>query len=209
MLGIWERPSQLARRITMLLDERVCLQTFCSRRWRISTTLLFGVLVAVLSLLTTRPLPLAKAESPPEKTAPLQESAKPADQTTNKTQLPPWLQGLPDKMTFSGVCLDENKKPLTGVLIRLVLVDNIETPLSDPSQVDVASFTADHLATLQHELQRTKSDEKGRFEFPDISTAKLKTPLNAGFYITAQAKGRASATSYYVPYYQQQWIVAA
>jgi len=54
-LGVWERPSQLSRRIAMLLDERFRLRTTCSRGWQISSGSAAAVLAAALSLFTLNP----------------------------------------------------------------------------------------------------------------------------------------------------------
>ena len=62
--GIWNRPGQLSRRIAMLLDERIRPQVACSRVWKMSIAILAMLLVTALSLVTLRPIPVAKAESP-------------------------------------------------------------------------------------------------------------------------------------------------
>jgi hypothetical protein len=63
-LGIWNRPGQLSRRIAMLLDERIRLQSACSRFWKLGTGLFVISLVGALSLITLRPAPIARAQAP-------------------------------------------------------------------------------------------------------------------------------------------------
>ena len=60
-VGIWERSSQLKRRITMLLDEDLGVKTKCSHGWRYGWLGLLGLLTVSLSVLTLRPMPVAKA----------------------------------------------------------------------------------------------------------------------------------------------------
>jgi beta-lactamase regulating signal transducer with metallopeptidase domain/protocatechuate 3,4-dioxygenase beta subunit len=98
-VGIFERPSQLSRRIAMVLDERIRLSVSCSRRWRASAAALALVAIAALSLVTLRPIPTAKADE----TAAKQES--------------------PDSITISGTVEDENHVSLEGARVRLFLVE--------------------------------------------------------------------------------------
>lgn len=51
-LGIWEQPSQLHRRIAMLLEERSCVVEILSRRWRYGLLILVGLTALGLSVLT-------------------------------------------------------------------------------------------------------------------------------------------------------------
>ncbi len=77
-LGIWERRSHLARRITMLLDERVQVETSCPRRWRLGFLGLALSLALSLSVLTLRPVPSAAAAETP---ASAENASEPAEQT--------------------------------------------------------------------------------------------------------------------------------
>lgn len=54
-VGLWENPSQLKRRIAILLDEKLNVLRSCSLRWKFSSALLLVVLAGGLSLVTLQP----------------------------------------------------------------------------------------------------------------------------------------------------------
>ena len=58
-IGIWERPSQLSRRIVKLLDDEYTIPTQCSGAWRRALTGALLALAVLLSVFTLRPLPAA------------------------------------------------------------------------------------------------------------------------------------------------------
>ena len=55
-LGLWERPSQLRRRIALLLDSSLEIEPHSPRRWRMFAWGIAGLLVVGLSLATFRPV---------------------------------------------------------------------------------------------------------------------------------------------------------
>ncbi len=55
-VGIWEKPSELSRRIAMLIDEKFVVQTCVATPWRRAAAVLVGGAVIGLSLLTVRPV---------------------------------------------------------------------------------------------------------------------------------------------------------
>ncbi len=59
-LALWERPSQLKRRLRLLLDPRFHVEKDCSTRWRLGMVLASALGVSILSLVTLRP---AEAET--------------------------------------------------------------------------------------------------------------------------------------------------
>jgi beta-lactamase regulating signal transducer with metallopeptidase domain len=61
-LGIWEGSSQLARRIGLLLDETVRIETAVSRRWQTGTLGLLAMVGLALSVLTLRAGPSTGGE---------------------------------------------------------------------------------------------------------------------------------------------------
>ncbi|MDB5384794.1 MAG: antirepressor regulating drug resistance protein, partial [Planctomycetaceae bacterium] len=77
VIGIWESPGQLTRRIAMLLDEKYSILTRSSRRWQVGVYLTTAALVIALSLVTLRPSRAARASEPPR------EDTKPG--TANKS----------------------------------------------------------------------------------------------------------------------------
>lgn len=56
VVGIWEKPSELTRRIMALLDEKFTVQATASFRWRAGAAAVVGILALGLSLLTVRPV---------------------------------------------------------------------------------------------------------------------------------------------------------
>ena len=70
-LGIWERPSQLTRRIAMLLDERFHVEAGTTRRWRYGVLIAAGLAAVGLSVLTlTAERPVRAAEQAAPQAAP-------------------------------------------------------------------------------------------------------------------------------------------
>jgi beta-lactamase regulating signal transducer with metallopeptidase domain len=63
-LALWERPSQLKRRILMLLDRDFRLEPTCPRRWRLSVRGATALSVLALSVLTFRPAAVAIGADP-------------------------------------------------------------------------------------------------------------------------------------------------
>lgn len=89
-IGIWQRPGQLSRRIAMLLDERIRPQISCPRLWRFSVTALMIAMVTASSLVTLRPTPVAKADSPENATV---EKKMPNDQVVARVDSEAILAG--------------------------------------------------------------------------------------------------------------------
>jgi hypothetical protein len=54
-VGIWEKPSELSRRINMLIDQEFTVQTSVARRWRAGASALVAAAAVSLSLLSVRP----------------------------------------------------------------------------------------------------------------------------------------------------------
>ena len=54
-VGLWESPSQLKRRVAILLDEKLTVLRECSRKWRWGSIITMAVLAAGLSLITLQP----------------------------------------------------------------------------------------------------------------------------------------------------------
>ena len=64
-LALWERPSQLKRRILMLLDRDFRLEPTCPRRWGLGVRGAMALSVLALSVLTFRPAAVAVGADPP------------------------------------------------------------------------------------------------------------------------------------------------
>ena len=63
-VALWEEPSQLRRRITMLLDRERRVEKSCPRAWRLGVPGFTVVGVLALSVLSLRPMPRAVADEP-------------------------------------------------------------------------------------------------------------------------------------------------
>jgi beta-lactamase regulating signal transducer with metallopeptidase domain len=74
-VGLWEGPSQLRRRIALLLDERLHLLRDCSRRWRAAAGLMLAAAAISLSLVTLQPASQAADESQPAGEAGAQQAS--------------------------------------------------------------------------------------------------------------------------------------
>ena len=73
-LALWERPSQLKRRIIMLLDRDFRVEPTCPRRWGLGVRGAMALSVLALSVLTFRPA--AVGADPPGSTAAPQSAEK-------------------------------------------------------------------------------------------------------------------------------------
>ena len=68
-VGLWEGPSQLRRRVAVLLNERLTILQSCSFRWRAASGALLALVTMSLSLITLRPANFALAEPPAQEAA--------------------------------------------------------------------------------------------------------------------------------------------
>ena len=108
-VGLWESPSQLKRRLTVLLDDKLILLRRCSRQWRIGATLLIAGLAVALSLVTLQPTAETIAE---ENTDALTEV------DTNRADSKEESEGL----VYSGIVVDKrSNEPIANakVLVRI------------------------------------------------------------------------------------------
>ncbi len=157
-LALWAKPSELKRRITMLLDPNFAVEPHCPRRWRWGAWSLAGVAVLALSVLTLRPLPPAAAEPPAVKPAvkpplPVQKPpAQPRKVRALKRIAPPVAPApkvravAPEKLRGR---VRADKKAVAGAEVVLVVWD----PSADPAKAPAI-------------LARARSDAKGRYELP-------------------------------------------
>lgn len=61
-VGLWESPSQLRRRVAVLLDEKLTILRACSRGWRVGSAALLLLVAVGLSLVTLQPANEVAAE---------------------------------------------------------------------------------------------------------------------------------------------------
>ncbi len=99
-LGLWERPSQLRRRIALLLDERFAIEPCSPRRWRLAAWGMGTALVMGLSLGSIRP------PASDDRIEPSRASTEPAS-----------TEG--GAIVFQGQVVDPNGKPFAGARVFL------------------------------------------------------------------------------------------
>lgn len=144
-VGIWERPSELSRRIAMLVDETFQVRTHAMPRWRFGVLGLIGLLTAGLSLVTLRPLPPASAAPTSE------EKAQPAAPMASvEKQAPPQAPAAktPEGLSYTGGVIDKlTRRPIQGATVRV--------------RRRIASSTEDRLL----EESKHETDAQGKFRF--------------------------------------------
>jgi beta-lactamase regulating signal transducer with metallopeptidase domain len=183
VIGIWESPKLLTRRIAMLLDERNHVHTQSTRYWDWGAALTALALVAGLSLVTLRPGRAADAAEPKAAQGTPDAALDTVAAVPELTRKPASLSKGRGILDVSGVCLDEQKRPVVDARLVLVFVN--------------------HDDGSQDELQELRSDAEGKFRFTQINTGKLFatswTSLQRLFQppvrklmVIAQAPGRAT-----------------
>jgi beta-lactamase regulating signal transducer with metallopeptidase domain/protocatechuate 3,4-dioxygenase beta subunit/tetratricopeptide (TPR) repeat protein len=174
-VGLWEGPSQLRRRVAMLLNERLTVLRSCSRRWRFGSAVVVVGVAAVLSLVTTRPA-MTQAKS---KDQALAEDKSDVTGTFFQTSTPP---GVPN--IIAGQCVDENEKPLAGADVLLARATWDGTSRKNISRQTTASdgrFRFEHVVDIQR-------------EYPNGKIPKFPNPAIPTFQISARKAGRESCS---------------
>ncbi|MBA4107430.1 MAG: hypothetical protein C0485_16960 [Pirellula sp.] len=121
-VGLWEGPSQLKRRIAVLLNEQFNVMRSCSALWRRGTLAALTVLALGLSAVTLQPANSAAEQASDKKagnSAPA--NATPASGTTHQSVGMGTIQAVPiepvkhQPNALELHIVDENKQPLAGV----------------------------------------------------------------------------------------------
>jgi beta-lactamase regulating signal transducer with metallopeptidase domain len=100
-VGIWEKPSELTRRIMTLLDEKFTVQANATFRWRVGAAAVVGILALGLSLLTVRPVAAIEAAQP----------MPAASVSTNATA---------GSLTYTGRVIDKSSHaPIPGAIVHV------------------------------------------------------------------------------------------
>ena len=156
-VGLWESPSQLKRRIAILLDEKLTVLRECSRQWRVGSALGMLLIAGGLSLITL---------SPAEPQAALAESKEATPVVKNWQSLGPITSPADEEKPLS---LDFH--PVTPPADSDDDTNNTEskpnTKSSTPSNDDRAKLLMPHYKRL-HKLRKPNTiigicmDEKGR-----------------------------------------------
>jgi len=178
-VGLWEGPSQMRRRVAVLLDEKLTVLRGCSQRWRVGCAVLIAVVALSLSLVTLQPENSAVAE-PPRKSAaeaalgevkkvrtrPRKATIQPNKEQPgngNDSQQGKTVESFDDWVNsnktyrqrdltpnaVAGNCVDERGQPLAGAEVTLYRIDEFHR--------------------RSEQLAATRSDENADFEFADLS----------------------------------------
>lgn len=125
-VGLWEGPSQLKRRIAVLLNEQFSVMRSCSRRWKALSVGCIISLATMLSLVTLQPA-LSAPENDDQTTSVQQteQNEDNADKAPEQEQAVR-MQALVKQLTrepnvFMGYCIDEVGQPLADVDVSLFI----------------------------------------------------------------------------------------
>ena len=125
-VGLWEVPSQLTRRITMLLDKAFIVKTATSRRWRYRAIGLMFLLGTACSLLTIQPARSEEKPAPTENTATSKTEKTPDSvppiKPTKSTKLPDdlYMGELPIRV------VDPDGKPVAGAKVTPFMLASLQ-----------------------------------------------------------------------------------
>ncbi len=137
-VGIWERPSGFALRISTILDRADRITLRCSGRVRAAVVGCLAVVSVVAASVSVRPL---NVES-----APLEEKAAPAETRAEPAKTEMLALGADE---IGGTCVDSQKRPVAGAQV-LLYVTNFQKMtqrlIQQTSTDDKGRFTFAHLA---------------------------------------------------------------
>jgi beta-lactamase regulating signal transducer with metallopeptidase domain len=114
-VGLWEGPSQLKRRIALLLDEKLTILRQASRRWRIGTACAALAAAALLSLVTVQRQEVVAADTTD---APGGSSGVAETSATVSSILPPILLEQATGPPLTITCLDAEGAPIPDVWLE-------------------------------------------------------------------------------------------
>jgi hypothetical protein len=190
-LALWGKPSELKRRITMLLNPQFPVEACCPGRWRLGAGGVVALGALALSVLSVRPLPSASAESPVVKPA-AKPTAKPASHAAPQTAVQK-KKAEPVKVAQTQAVVVDfdadgtldlvvtgNTTPANAAQSKPKAAQEVkaEGSVVDPSKKPVAgaeiAIIAPSTAGGPKVLCRTITDAKGRFQIqvtnPDAAT---------------------------------------
>ncbi len=132
-VGLWERPSQLSRRIRILLHCGGRVAAGCSRRWKFGLSAVVALIALGLSLLTMQPGRTVAAE--PAAGQAKAEDAGAAETAPDKQVAEPGAeQGV--SYVIDGRVLGPDGQPFAGAKLYAIIksAENKEPQLRDPTQ---------------------------------------------------------------------------
>jgi beta-lactamase regulating signal transducer with metallopeptidase domain len=140
-VGLWEGPSQLKRRIALLLDEKFSVMRSCSRRWRGACFAAMGLTAVGLSLVTFQPATRAADEEVAAKPPAATNEKTPTEGQQRLAKLFRQLGREPN--VVAGYAVDENGEPLAGVDVELYRYESgsfVEGPPALATKSDAKGF---------------------------------------------------------------------
>lgn len=165
-LALFERPSQLRWRITLLLDRKSRVETTCPRAWRLMARVSSAAAVLGLSLLTTRPA--AVGQDGPKATLP-----------------------AADDMPLRGRILNIQGEPVAGATVRVI--DILASPTGNLDAWLARLAREREAYPVQYGMLKsspgldpkslpatTTTDRDGRFTIAGVGRERIATLLIAG-----------------------------
>jgi protocatechuate 3,4-dioxygenase beta subunit len=204
-LGIWERPSQISRRIAMLLDERIRLRMACSRGWRIVSACAMLGLVLGLSLFTFSGRSPANEELPANSAKPASEAA-----TASPKIVAPSVSAKPqaaDAAEITGKCVDLKHKPVADAHVLVFRIDHSDkTHLVPHGRTKLAKAAVEgssiksqltyNYSSGDPEKQRivgeARTDATGRFRVPNLKADEAWLSQEDQVYVVIHAPGKGT-----------------
>jgi beta-lactamase regulating signal transducer with metallopeptidase domain/protocatechuate 3,4-dioxygenase beta subunit len=136
-VGLWERPSQLSRRIHTLLDDGARVAVACSPRWKLGLSAVVALLAVGVSLLTVQPEATIAAEpqkqSPPKRDNAVEKTA--ATEPAPAKAAEPVLESG-ESYVIDGRVLGPDGQPFAGAKLYAIIKSAEDKPpqLRDPAQ---------------------------------------------------------------------------
>lgn len=172
-LALWERPSQLKRRVLTLLDRGFHVELRCSRRRRLAITGLTLLVAGLLSIPTVRPAVSAPKDQAAQQTQNDDRAASGASKAKK----------APKKSRADSRANGEAKKESTADSNIVVARGQVLTPESKPVGGAKLFLSYPNVANVQPQLLG-ESGQDGRFEFR-VDKSRLNTSFTPDPWSTA------------------------
>jgi len=148
-VGLWEGPSQLRRRVALLLDERLTLLRDCSRAWKSAATAILVLTATALSLTTLNPSRAGDGE----------KSSAAAENVTVHSAYGPAITGtFVAGPTPAGPTFKKN-------VLTLTVQDEADKPLAG---VDAIVYRASIRTGEREFVKQATTDDRGEIAFSDL-----------------------------------------
>jgi beta-lactamase regulating signal transducer with metallopeptidase domain len=195
-VGLWEGPSQLKRRIALLLNEQFNVMRSCSPQWRRGALAALAVIAVSLSSVTLQPTN-STAEQPSDGVSSGIATAteKSAEKTIHRAVGMGTLVAVPldppkhQPNAFQLYVVDENKQPISGVEATLYSADPAKgtaKPLRSLTTDDAGNAVFDDVASADQIAKFKKMKAVGEFIYG----------AQDSFYVSLRRPGFATALVY-------------